>query len=67
MIAGYKTSSGSGHVVVIVPGEMSYSPGYGCNVPNTMDTGSDMRTESQPLSKSFGKNKKNSLVFYKYK
>lgn len=51
-MAGYRNPNGSGHVVVVVPGEESYSPSWSDYVPKVMDTGEDKRTDSQPLSLS---------------
>lgn len=68
VVAGWINPSGrSGHVVVIVPGKESYSSKWGCNVPQTMDTGADKRAASQPLSKGFGADKKDNVKFFKYK
>ena len=67
VVAGYFATKGSGHVVVIMPGEMSYSGTWKCLVPNTMDTGKEMRTEFQSFSYSFGSNKKGHVEFYYYK
>lgn len=66
-MAGYRNPNGSGHVVVVVPGEESYSPSWSDYVPKVMDTGEDKRTDSQPLSLSFGDDKINDVEFYKYK
>lgn len=68
VVAGWinPTTGRSGHVVVIVPGTETHSGSWG-KVPNSMDTGYKMRTESQPLSQSFGKDKKDSTIFFKYK
>lgn len=57
----------SGHVVVIVPGTETYSKGWECNVPCSMDTGYKMKEEKQKLNESFGKDKKDDIVFFKYK
>lgn len=67
VVAGYRNPNGSGHVVVVVPGEESYSPSWSDYVPKVMDTGEDKRTDSQPLSLSFGDDKINDVEFYKYK
>lgn len=67
VVAGWQNPSGeSGHVVVIVPGEMQ-SGWNGMRVPVSMDTGRDMRSELQKLSQGFGKSKKSSILFFKYK
>lgn len=66
VVAGWQSEPGhSGHVVVIVPG--IEKTGWGGKVPNTMDTGQNMRTTSQPLSRSFGLKKKDNVKFFKYK
>lgn len=67
VVAGWiNPRGGSGHVVVIVPGSENKGSSWG-NVPNAMDTGRDMRTASQPLSHSFGKDKRNNVKFFVYK
>lgn len=66
IMAGWKAPTGSGHVVVIVPGEESYGWG-GIKIPVCMDTGSGMKNTKQKLSQSFGITKKNNIKFYKYK
>lgn len=68
VVAGWINPTGnSGHVVVIVPGESTYSGSWGGYVPNAMDTGYMKRSSCQPISKSFGSSKKNEVVFFKYK
>ena len=58
----------NGHVVVVLPGDMTSSKKYGCSVPDCMDTGTKgNRSESHPLSRSFGDDKKDDLEFYVYK
>lgn len=68
-VAGWYNNNGSGHVVVIVPG--AETKGYWNNtytdLPNAMDTGYNMRTESQRISLSFGKDKHQDVEFYIYK
>jgi len=68
-VAGWYNNNGSGHVVVIVPG--TETKGYWKNtytdLPNVMDTGYNMRTESQRISLSFGKDKHQDVEFYIYK
>ena len=54
----------SGHVVVVVPGEMQ--SGWGTKVPCVMDTGYKMRAESQKLSISFHSKKRDGIIFFKY-
>lgn len=67
VVAGWlnPTPGQSGHVVVIVPG--TEQAGWGGKVPMAMDTGRNMRSESQKLSNSFGLKKKENVVFFKYK
>lgn len=65
VVAGWKAVQGSGHVVVIVPGVEEN--GWGIKVPVCMDTERNMKNAKQKLSKSFGKNKKDNMKFYKYK
>lgn len=68
VVAGWKSAPGkSGHVVVIVPGEMKYSGKWECNVPMSMDTGAKMRVVSQPLSRSFGCKIKDSVKYFRYR
>lgn len=68
VVAGWiNPSSGSGHVVVIVPGEGVFRERWGEIVPCVMDTGENMRSISQPLSQSFGISKKDAICFFKYK
>lgn len=58
VVAGWiNPSGGYGHVVVIVPGTERYSENWGKKVPNTMDTGYNMRSSSQKLSNSFAREK----------
>ncbi|WP_234119140.1 hypothetical protein [Bacteroides thetaiotaomicron] len=69
VVAGYINPTGSGHVVVIVPGTETLGNWNGTRtyLPNTMDTGSRMRSTSQPINRSFGKSKHNKVIFFKYK
>ena len=69
IIASWQNVSGeSGHVSVIMYGErMSYSGTYQCNVPYTLDTGPDHRSESVKLSEGFGVKKWNDMEFFYYK
>ncbi len=60
----------SGHVTVIVPGnlsDMKSSTSFGGKVPFTMDTGYGMREKSQKISLSYGSTKVPKVVFYYYK
>lgn len=60
VVAGYfNPTGGSGHVVVIVPGEEKWSKTWNIDVPKTMDTGAGKREAQQLLSDSFGYKKKN--------
>lgn len=69
IVAGWKAASGSGHVVVIVPGETKKGNwnGVSTDLPNAMDTGANMKTESQLINRSFGKTKHKDVEFFKYK
>ena len=69
VVAGWKNpdSLRSGHVVVVVPGEEQYSPKWGGYVPNVMDTGEDKRYDKVMISVCFGVNKKDNIVYFKYK
>ena len=67
VVAGYINPNGSGHVVVVVPGEEGYSKNWGGAIPNVMDTGRNMRTDSQTINYSFNKNLIPYVEFYKYK
>ena len=69
VVAGWKATSGSGHVVVIVPGITNKGNWNGLyiNIPKAMDTGANMKTPSQGLNFSFGKKKHKDVIFFKYK
>lgn len=69
VVAGWINAKGSGHVCLIVPGKEVKKNWNGIStyIPVTMDTGYGMRSKSQPINKSFGKNKHNEVVFFKYK
>lgn len=69
VVAGWKATTGSGHVVVIISGETGKGNWNGVytDLPNSMDTGANMKTESQLINKSFGKTKHKDVVFFKYK
>jgi len=60
-VAGWYNPDGSGHVVVIVPG--TEKGGW----PVDMDTGANMRSESQGLNYSFGKDKRDDVEYFRYK
>jgi len=61
VVAGWINPNGSGHVVVIVPG--TEINGW----PVCMDTGAGMRTTSQGLNYSFGRDKRNDVGYFRYK
>ena len=63
MVAGWENPvpGKSGHVVVVVPG--TEVNGW----PVCMDTGSNMRTVSQGLNYSFGRDKREYVEYYVYK
>ena len=69
VVAGWKATSGSGHVVVIVPGITNKGNWNGLyiNIPKARDTGANMKTPSQGLNFSFGKKKHKDVIFFKYK
>lgn len=69
VVAGWINTKGSGHVCLIVPGVEKKGNWNGgrVNIPNTMDTGYNMRYKSHPITESFGKGKHNGVVFFKYK
>lgn len=69
VVAGWQNNSSgrSGHVVVIVPGELQNGGRWQVNVPQAMDTGYKMRSPSQGLNYGFGKDKKDNIYFFKYK
>ena len=69
VVAGWKATSGSGHVVVIVPGitNKGYWNGHYTDIPKAMDIGANMKTSSQDLNFSFGKNKQKDVIFFKYR
>ena len=69
VVAGWinPNSGRSGHVVVVVPGEESYSGMWGCDVPTVMDTGLNKRTSGTSIAYSFDKRKISGVKFFKYK
>lgn len=69
VVAGWINSKGSGHVCLIVPGKEVKRNWEKVStfIPVTMDTGYNMRSKSQPINKSFGKNKHSEVVLFKYK
>ena len=68
VVAGWINNSGSGHVVVIVPGDTSKGNWNGeyIELPKAMDTGYNRREESIGINYCFGKNKHAEVVFFKY-
>ena len=67
VVAGWpNTMGGSGHVAVIVPGNMQYSASWQMNVPMSMDTGEDNRWSNDKLSRGFASSKKDQIKYYKY-
>lgn len=67
VVVGWINTEGSGHVAVIVPGDGDYREKWGGTLPNTMDTGSNKRWTSKSLQYSFGADKKNDLLYFKFK
>ena len=74
VIAAYKSSSGSGHVALVVPGKAATTGTWDGKpassiggIPLVMDTGAGKREESQSVNYSFGKGKQAEVMFYKYK
>lgn len=70
VIAAWINPNGSGHVALIVPGIEKIGGWDGrvdAKLPNTMDTGFNMKVPSQPINKSFGKDKHSGVIFFKYK
>jgi hypothetical protein len=61
VVAGWKNSSGNGHVVVIVPG--SEVDGW----PSGMDTGLGKRWKSRGINYSWGRDKRNDVEYFYYK
>ncbi len=67
MVGWHSQSAKSGHVAMVVPGELQDS-GWKCKrVPLTMDTGSEGKWTSDKLSRGFGTGKEDSVKFYRYK
>ena len=68
VVAGWiNPTGGSGHVVVIVPGEPVNSTSWDGKVPLTMDTGSNKRYVGKPINQSFSSKKKDNIKYFKYK
>lgn len=67
VVAGYCNSGGNGHVVVIVPGKMTYSSKWKCNVPRCMDAGPGRREVNTTLSWGFNPELKDKIHYYYYK
>ena len=70
VVAGWHSHSEteSGHVAVVVPGEMVESGNWKRDVPMSMDTGGSARQSAGPLTNGFGKDKQPPRTkFYVYK
>ena len=69
VVAGWINTKGSGHVCLIVPGKATTGNLNECRIkiPNTMDTGANMKEKSQLINCSFGKKKHKEVIFFKYK
>lgn len=67
MVGWHSQSAESGHVAMVVPGKSEYSGKWKCNLPMTMDTGENKRWALKMLSYSFGKEKKETVKFFRYK
>jgi uncharacterized protein YbjQ (UPF0145 family) len=67
VVGWHSQSVESGHVAVVVPGDMVKSKEWGCPVPLTMDTGGSARQASGMLSQGFGADKQPEIEFYVYK
>ncbi|WP_242358051.1 hypothetical protein [Bacteroides acidifaciens] len=69
VVAGWINTKGSGHVCLVVPGKSSRGKWNGSftTLPNTMDTGANMKEKSQPINFSFGPLKHSGVIFFKYK
>ena len=69
VVAGQSNASGSGHVVVLVPGA-GVSRTWNGNTtlcPNAMETGYNMRWTSNSITSSWGRTKHKDVKFYRYK
>ncbi|MEL7002300.1 MAG: RHS repeat-associated core domain-containing protein [Bacteroidota bacterium] len=66
VIGAKSETSGSGHVVLAVPGEESYSSTWKANVPQVMDTGRNKRASKQKVSLSWTGSASSGVVWYKY-
>ncbi len=68
VVIGYENPNPnkSGHVVVVVPGQAVNSPKWGCDVPVTMDTGSNRRSSYGAMNRGFGPDKKDKITVYYY-
>jgi hypothetical protein len=64
IIAGKKESSGSGHVVLAVPGDEVSSTSWGGTAPVGMDTGRNKRWSSKGMNYSWSS--PTGITFYKY-
>ena len=65
VIAGTTNSSGSGHVVMIVPGTEVTSGSWGGQVPVAMDTGPNKKWSSKGIY-SWSSSSKDDIGFFKY-
>lgn len=69
VVAGWKNPEpgGSGHVVVVVPGETVKGSKWAPEVPVVLDMGRNMRHVKNAISGSFGPQKRPNVKFYYYK
>lgn len=66
IVIGGKKASDSGHVVLAVPGEESYSGNFKSNVPKVMDTGVNKRRASSSVGNSWTAGDASKVKFYQY-
>jgi len=66
VIGAKAEKSGSGHVVLGVPGVETVSGSWGGKVPQVMDTGAGKREEKQGVNMSWTGKDKDSVSWYKY-
>lgn len=66
VIAGKKEETGSGHVVLVVPGEIVNSSFWKGKVPVVMDTGWGKRDKKIAISYSWVASDKSGVKFYHY-
>jgi RHS repeat-associated protein len=67
VIGASKNPSGSGHVVLAVPGEEQYSSSWDGDVPVVMDTGVNKRTAQKAVNYSWAGSIKDSVKWFRYK